>query len=59
MVYEEAEQPRAAHDDAPYEHDDEELAPRNLNFGATQFDLLPRLLAVDIRSWRSRSVLSR
>ena len=59
MVYEEAEQPRAARDDAPYEHDNEELAPRNLNFGATPFDLLPRLLAVDIRRWRSRSVLSR
>ena len=59
MVYEEAEQPRAARDDAPYEHDNEELAPRNLNFGATLFDLLPRLLAVDIRRWRSRSVLSR
>ena len=44
MVYEEAEQPRAARDDAPYEHDNEELAPRNLNFGATLFDLLPTTL---------------
>ncbi len=58
MVDEDAEQPRAARDDAPYEDDNEELAPRNLNFGATQFDVLPRLLAVDIRRWRSRSVLS-
>ena len=58
MVYEEAEQPRAARDDAPYEHDNEELAPRDPNFGATRFDGLPRPLAVDIRRWRSRPVLS-
>ena len=58
VVYEEAEQPRAAHDDAPYEHDNEELAPRDPNAGATRFDGLPRPLAVDIRRWRSRSVLS-
>ena len=35
--YEEAEQARAAQDDAPYEHGNEELAgvPRHLNFGTT------------------------
>ena len=54
MVYEEAEQPRAAHNDALYEHDDEELAPCNLNFGAMPFDLLPRLLAADGRGLLSR-----
>jgi hypothetical protein len=58
VVDEDAEQLRAAPDDGRGEHENAELAPRNLNFGAAQFDLLPRPLAVDIRRWRSRSVLS-
>ena len=58
MVDEDAEQLRAAPDDARGEHDNEELAPRDPNAGATRFDGLPRPLAVDIRRWRSRSVLS-
>ena len=58
MVDEDAEQPRAARDDGRGEHDNAELAPRDQNAGATRFDGLPRPLAVDIRRWRSQSVLS-